>query len=143
MATLKGHAVRWGTPGVGATVGVIIGTPSQVQSTDLTWASSRTELSDATGETVGVAFHNATKTLTISVIPAATDTEANAIVAQDLMLLTPGTKVTVGDTGCSKTVLLDADYILESARLRRSNAGAAIVEMDLIQYSTDLSTDMA
>lgn len=157
MATLKGLAVRWGipstAPGLTATldvVGVIIdsnrATPKGlVQSADLTWTSDKTELTSSLGETVGMAFHKPMKTFTISVIPAATDTEANAIIEQDKILVAPGTKVVIDDPGCAKTETVPtcSNYIAEGSRLRRTNTGAAVVEIDLVQYFADLSATTA
>lgn len=140
MATLqKGLAVNWGVDGVTCT-GAVIAAPSSVQSAELNWSAKKTELLDANGEAVGLAYSDPTKAFTISVIPAHDTLIGNpgALATQDAMVVAPGTVVTLTDTGSTKTTGIP--YLLTESRLRRTNTGAAIVEMDLIAYSTDVTT---
>lgn len=134
MATLKGIGVRWGV-GATATVGSVIGTGER-QSADFTYTSNRQELLDETGKRVGVAFVDTEKALTITVVPAGA-TAAAAATNADAIVVVPGTAVTITDTHIDASAPVDiaGAYVAEGSRIRETNNGAMIVEIDLYQAS--------
>lgn len=133
----KGLAVSWGVNGITAT-GVVITSASMMQNADFTRASKKAELLDADGEPAGLAYYDRNETFTISVVPAHATTVAGALVNQDAMLVAPGTVVTLTDT--KSTITDPTPYLLTESRLRRTNTGASIVEMDMVRYENDITS---
>ena len=138
--TLRGVGVIWG---VGAmTMSGVVASTDFVQSADFAWQSEKEELRGNDGEVRGLCYYNSTKTLTITVVPSAVASGgiAGAVTSAAGMLIDPGTPVTLTDP---KSADAAGVYILESCRLRRTNNGIALIEMDLIRYATDLSATVS
>lgn len=143
--TLKGKGIVWG---IGGTLtmaklpsGTIIDSSDMAQSEDFAWQSEKEEIRSGTGEPGAIAYYNPTKTVTVTVIPSAASI-ADAKTSMDEMLLLAGTGAAITDPA-SSIVGAPANYIVEQTRLRRTNTGAALIEMDLIKYGTDLSTTIS
>jgi len=133
-ATLKGLAVNWGVATT-ATVGAVISTGKR-QSADFNNSGNIQELLDENGVRVGVAVVESEKTLTITVVPAgatadAASTEANAIIP------TPGEAVTITSSNVDAGAAVDiaGAYVAEGSRIRETNTGAMLIEIDLYQAS--------
>ena len=129
--TLKGKGVRWG---VGMT-GTII-TTSLAQSGDMTYSSNTAELLDKDGIRVGVAFIDTEKTISITVVPSGA-TAAAAATQVDEIVLAPGTAVTITDAHVAAAADVDVAgaYVAEGSRIRETNSGAMLLEIDLYQTS--------
>lgn len=135
---LKGQGAVWGVGGVTFTGIAISSTTGRIQSADITRDSEIEPLNDASGETVGRAYFNAKKTATVNVIPSNAGTIATARTNLDTMIPTPGSTITLADADSTITDGLHSGvYLIDSARLNRTNRSFAAVEMNLTQFDAN------
>ena len=142
--TLKGCGVSWGTSGVSGTGVVFSSSVGEMQSTDLARAATTMELRNGDGDVVGMAFSDLKKTFSVSIIPSHATTKATARTQMDLMIPAVGEVVTLADTSCTVTAGDNAGkYLLDAARVRYTNTGFAVVELDLTQFdANDVAVDV-
>lgn len=142
--TQKGIGVVWGVGSIVAT-GCVINTTTRTglpQGADFTYESDSAQLTNEDGEVVGMAFYNARGRYTFTIVPssdAATPSEAEALTNQDAMLVAPGTLMTLTTDGASTVPigLNSGKYLVEQSRLRRTNTGPTLIEVDVFTYSAN------
>ena len=133
--TLKGVSVCWGV-GMTATVGSVISATSLRQSADFGYTANTENLLDHEGKRKGMAFIDHERTITITVVPAST-TKAAAAAELDLIVVAPGTEVTITaahDEG-DGDIAIAGSYAAEGSRIRETNNGATLLEIDLYRTS--------
>ena len=145
--TLKGKGVVWGVAGLTFT-GIVTSSLSRLQTADYTRDGSWSALENESGEVEGGAFYNEKSQIDVSVIPSAASI-ATAKANLDLMLVPPGTAVTVVDTDSTivdgAAVSNTGKYMVseKGCKLRRTNKGLAVVDMSLISYANSDVTGTA
>lgn len=129
-AVYVGVPVVWGLSH-GAT-GTGIGSTLLNQSADFAVEGEKTEVKNASGETVAQAHFNAKQTLTLEVIP----TGANLAAAKSANTLPlPGAIVTVADTDDAELSGTNGGkYVFIKGTKKKTSTGAAVLTFELEQY---------
>jgi hypothetical protein len=137
--TLKGCAVVWGTGGITATGVIINETTSKNQSANLSLESEKQEITNNDGETVGKIYYNYKQTFEISIIPVDADaspTISGAKTNLQNLLPDPGTLITIvdNDLGTGGRLYNGGKFLVERARLSRTNKGMATIDLTCETY---------
>lgn len=134
-----------GRPGVWGSANLSISGTATIDATkatftDYDWEHSaeETPLKDANGEDAGIAFFNATKTITITFVPwdsggAVATAKTNLIT---LLGYAPGSTYIDIDDSDGTTPIESANsghYVVRRARLRRTNTSFAVVTIEAFQ----------
>jgi len=106
---------------------------SMRQSADLSINPNRQEMLNENGQKVGLAYIDYEKTVTITVIPARTGATAILDSASEAAALLPkaGTGVTLTNAGTAHIATTFKDWVLIGSRVRETNNGPLMIEMDL------------
>ena len=107
---------------------------SVMQSVDTTITPNRQDMVNQYGQKVGLAYVDYEKTMTLTVIPAR-DTLANAKLESAALLPAVGTQVEFVNTESTpeitEIVTGFTDWIVTGSRVRETNTGPMLIEMDL------------
>jgi len=169
MATLTGKAAIWGNGVYGATAtAMLFGTGATSvkygigTGADFERFSDVADLPDNDGNTVGRAYYAHGKRFTVTAVPAdrvtafaesaAQTNAADMLPAPGTVIyitdsnsaITDGTFTTAGPTPGTVGLATAARYVCTGSRLRKTNTGAAVAELDLIQYDAyDISVEVS
>ncbi len=138
MADLKGKAVGWAVAGLAFSAGIV---PSGTEVPMFQRARAQQEIEgEATikgsdGKVATLVVPDIKKTLSYTIIPSA-DTIAAYKTLMDKFYISPGTKITVTDSEGNT----EGNYILINCSQERQVEGATSVDIELRNYSTDIST---
>lgn len=148
--TLKGKAIVWGTTGFtgGAATSATdrwgSATTAYITDCDAAIEADSTPIEDDNGETAGMVFYNQRYTWNITAVPVGASVSAANTNAAALELA-PGTKVTIADAdGTVFDGTHTAAYIVTAMRKRKTNKGATVYELTIVQYTAnDISATMS
>lgn len=138
MADIKGKAIIWACAGHAFTAGIV---PSGTEVPAIQRARFQQEIEgkalikSSAGLVVSSVIPDIHKTGSFTVIPTA-DTLAAVRTLMDKFYITPGTKITITDTDGNT----EGSYILVSCGQERSVEGAVVADIELENWSTDIST---
>lgn len=130
--TQRGRAIVWSIGGVVFTAGIVSGTyDGFIQSARVSRQSEKANVKDDGGTIRTQVFHGFTKTLSVTIVPAATsgaNTEVNAQASGDAHVPAPGTIVSVTDAAGT---IIDDNYNVISATQNRTVDGVATCDLEL------------
>lgn len=130
--TQRGRAVVWSIGGITYTGGIVSSTADRfIQSVRVSRQSEKANIKDDGGTIRTQIFHGFTKTLSLTVVPAATsgaNTEANAQASADSHCPAPGTVVAIAD---DSGTIIDDNYNVISATQNRTVDGVATIDLEL------------
>lgn len=141
--TYAGAAVVFGAGNISSASGLIISsTTVRVQSNDFTRDGESVELLDEVSDCIGIATFNKKKSLTIVGVPwhatvkqSSAGVAASAAANMNAACPAPGVIAVITDADGS---IIDGDfgakYSVISSRVRRTNNGPAMIEVDLEQF---------
>jgi hypothetical protein len=141
MADIKGKAIIWACGGLSFTAGIV---PSGTEVPAIQRARAQQEIEgkaiikSSAGLVASVVVPDIHKTQSYTVIPTA-DTLAAVRTLMDKFYITPGTKITVADTDGN----WEGNYMLVSCSQERSVDAAVAVDIELENWTTDISTSAA
>jgi hypothetical protein len=137
MATLKGKAVGWAVNGLAFTAGVV---PSGTEVPLFQRVRAQQEIEGeaiikgSDGKVATLVVPDVKKTITMTIIPSA-DTVAAYKTLMDKFYITPGTQMTITDSEGN----IEGSFILINCGQERQVEGATAVDIELRNYSTDIS----
>ena len=141
MADIKGKAIGWAVNGIAYTAGVI---PSGTEVPMFQRARAQQEIEGESvikgsdGKVATLVVPDIKKTLSHTIIPSA-DTLAAYKTLMDKFYLAPGTKMTITDSEGNT----EGSYILITCSQERQVEGATVVDIEMRNYLTDISTSAA
>ncbi len=141
MADVKGKAIIWGCAGYAFTAGIVAsGTevPAIQRGRAGLEIEGKTLIKGSSGLVVASVIPDIHKTMSYTVIPTA-DTLAAVRTLMDKFFITPGTKITITDSDGNH----EGNYYLVSCGQERSVDGAVVCDIELENWSTDISTSAA
>jgi len=136
-ASIVGAGVVWAVGDKSMTV-LGVATNGEIQGMDLSKSAEDAALKDQYGDDFAMVFPNASRTLTLSVLPSNT-TQGLTRTALALLLPAPGSKVVISDaeTYTGGTSPFAGDYVCKSSSVPLSNTGEGVVSMELYLNETN------
>lgn len=138
MADLKGKAVGWAVSGLAFTAGI---SPSGTETPLFQRSRAQQEIEGEAiikgndGKVATLVVPDIKKTITFTIIPSA-DTIAAYKTLMDKFYIAPGTKITITDSEGN----IEGSYILITCGQERQVEGATVVDIEIRNYTTDIST---
>lgn len=141
MADIKGKAISWAVQGIAFTAGIV---PSGTETPAIQRYRAQQEIEgkalikSSDGKVASSVIPDIKKTISCTVIPTA-DTLAAVKTLMDKFYIAPGTKITTTDSEGNT----EGSYYLTTCSQERQVENAVVVDIEMENYSTDISTSAA